>query len=115
MDAGTRLAISLGGAVALLGGIAPRAAGQCTEGCVAIHTFVGENAGDTFGWVSENTGDIDKDGVNDLIVSAIGFGSNHGRVYVYSGATGDLLFPPHNRFSCRMAIGQVRWRCGRRK
>lgn len=78
----------------LLGCVTQRVAAQCTEGCVAIHTFVGENAGDTFGWVSENTGDIDKDGVNDLIVSAIGFGSNHGRVYVYSGATGDLLFPP---------------------
>ncbi|MEE9129588.1 MAG: integrin alpha [Phycisphaerales bacterium] len=94
MDTGTRLAISLGGAVAVLGGTAPRAVGQCVEGCVAIHTFAGENAGDTFGWVSENTGDIDKDGVDDLIVSAIGFGANHGRVYVYSGATGDLLFPP---------------------
>ena len=78
----------------LLGSVAQRATAQCTEGCVAIHTFVGENGGDQFGWVSENAGDIDKDGVNDLIVSAIGFGSNHGRVYVYSGATGDLLFPP---------------------
>ncbi len=78
----------------LLGCVAQRVPAQCTEGCVAIHTFVGENAGDTFGWVSENTGDIDKDGVNDLIVSAIGFGSNHGRVYVYSGATGDVLFLP---------------------
>ncbi len=95
MNASTNSTLLCCGVTALLlGCVAQRVTAQCTEGCVAIHTFVGESAGDTFGWVSENTGDIDKDGVNDLIVSAIGFGSNHGRVYVYSGATGELLFPP---------------------
>ena len=95
MDAGRKLAISLGGAVVVLGGTAPRAVAQCVEGCVAIHTFAGENSGDTFGWVSENTGDIDKDGVNDLILSSPNFGgANVGRLYVYSGATGELLFAP---------------------
>lgn len=80
--------------LALIGTSAQIAKAQCVEGCVAIHTFTGENSGDVFGWVSENIGDIDKDGVDDLILSSPNFGANVGRLYVYSGATGELLFPP---------------------
>ena len=80
--------------LALVATTAQLATAQCVEDCVAIHTFTGENFGDSFGWVSENAGDIDKDGVNDLIITATGYQSNSGRVYVYSGATGELLFAP---------------------
>ncbi len=81
-------------APALIGISTSIATAQCVEDCVAIYTFTGEGTGNSFGWVSENAGDIDKDGINDLILTATGYQSNSGRVYVYSGATGELLFPP---------------------
>jgi len=78
----------------MLGTSVSIAAAQCVEGCVALQTFTGEASGDFLGYVSENVGDIDKDGVNDLILSSPFFGANVGRLYVHSGATGELLFPP---------------------
>lgn len=71
------------------------AAAQCVESCTAIHTWVGEAAGDQFGWVSNNIGDIDLDGVNDLVLTAPTSGANgfhSGRIYVYSGQGGEELF-----------------------
>jgi len=59
-----------------------------------LHTFTGENVGDSFGWVAENLGDINQDGVNDLIIPAIlnsQNGPNAGKVYIYSGANFSLL------------------------
>ncbi len=54
----------------------------------------GEGAGDQFGWLMENLGDIDADGVADYVVTAPTNdqgGTNAGKVYVYSGATGALI------------------------
>ncbi len=60
-----------------------------------LHEFVGEAAGDQFGWIGRNAGDCDGDGVNDVLLSAptkaIG-GGGAGRVYVHSGKGGALLF-----------------------
>ncbi|MCA9926831.1 MAG: FG-GAP repeat protein, partial [Anaerolineales bacterium] len=60
-----------------------------------IYTFSGEQPGSTFGWVAANLGDINNDGVNDMITSAPWFsvdGSTaEGKIYVYSGADGSLL------------------------
>ncbi len=60
-----------------------------------LHEFVGEAAGDQFGWIGRNAGDCDGDGVNDVLLSAptkaIG-GPAAGRVYLYSGKSGKLLF-----------------------
>ena len=54
-----------------------------------LHTFSGENVGDYFGWLAENLGDLNHDGVNDLIIPAI-FNSQNGpsagKIYIYSGA-----------------------------
>ncbi|RIK62679.1 MAG: hypothetical protein DCC65_17080 [Planctomycetota bacterium] len=83
--------------VALYGAASPASAQFVEPGTVVLHTFSGELAGDQFGWVSENLGDITGDGVNDLVITAPGNdtgGSNRGRVYVYNGATGALVFPP---------------------
>jgi hypothetical protein len=69
--------------------------GQCTEPCTAIHTLDAEAGGDFFGWVSNDMDDIDGDGVRDFILTAPrndGGGLNAGRVYVYSGQSGDELF-----------------------
>lgn len=71
------------------------ARGQCVEGCTVIHTFVGESAGDQLGWVSNDVGDLDGDGVHDLVLTAPtndAGGTDAGRIYVHSGSTGALLF-----------------------
>lgn len=65
------------------------------EPLVVRRTWNGEAAGDQFGWIGRNAGDCDGDGAADVLVSApfkeIG-GANAGRVYVHSGASGELLF-----------------------
>ena len=60
-----------------------------------IHEWRGEAAEDQFGWIARNIGDVEDDGINDLVVSAPTHGSNDshaGRVYVYSGKSGRLLW-----------------------
>lgn len=61
---------------------------------VVLLTISGEESGDSFGWVAENLGDINGDGINDMITSAPNgapAGSFTGKVYVYSGSDGSLL------------------------
>ncbi len=59
-----------------------------------LHTFAGEVAGDVFG-ISRNGGfDVDDDGVPDVYVAGYHnpeAGTNAGKAYVYSGATGEVL------------------------
>jgi hypothetical protein len=60
-----------------------------------LHEFVGEAAGDQFGWIGRNAGDCDGDGVNDVLLSAPSHASGGawaGRIYLYSGKSGALLF-----------------------
>ena len=60
-----------------------------------IHEWRAEAAEDQFGWIARNIGDVDGDGINDLVVSAPTHGSNDshaGRIYVYSGKSGRLLW-----------------------
>lgn len=70
----------------------------------AIYPLNGEQIGDDFGWAAENLGDIDDDGVNDMIISAprhVENGTQTGKIYVYSGADGSPLNDdtgdPHDR------------------
>lgn len=56
-----------------------------------IHKWVGEAAGDQFGWTARRVGDIDKDGVMDFITTAPTFKQGAGKVYIYSSKTGKLL------------------------
>jgi hypothetical protein len=55
----------------------------------------GDSAGDQFGWIARDMGDVDHDGANDFVTSAptkyVG-GANAGRVSVYSSRTGKLLW-----------------------
>ncbi len=63
-------------------------------GVDVLTTLTSENAFDSFGFVAETIGDIDKDGRPDYIVGAPGFPASttfNGKIYVYSGATGTLL------------------------
>ena len=60
-----------------------------------IREWDGESAGDQFGWIARAIGDVDGDGVNDFVTSAPTkniHGENAGRIYVYSGRTGTLLW-----------------------
>jgi hypothetical protein len=60
-----------------------------------IREWRGEAAGDQFGWIARNIGDVDGDGVNDIVTSAPTHGagnSNAGRIYVYSVGNARLLW-----------------------
>src|SRR5450432_1649343 len=55
----------------------------------ATHAFEwrGEAANDQFGWIARNIGDVDGDGIADVVTSAPTHGaggSNAGKIYVYS-------------------------------
>ncbi len=60
-----------------------------------IREWDGEGSNDQFGWIARSVGDLDGDGVEDFVTSApsknIG-GENAGKVYVYSTASGKLLW-----------------------
>ena len=59
-----------------------------------LYLFTGEAAGDIFGRSVASAGDVNNDGIDDLVVGAssndVG-GDYAGRVYVFSGKTGDTL------------------------
>jgi len=73
-----------------------------------IHEWIGEAKGDQFGWIARRIGDVDRDGVNDLVTSApthLVDGQPAGRVYVYSGKTGKLLWSQTGPPGGRLGIG----------
>jgi hypothetical protein len=65
------------------------------EPVTILREWDGEAAGDQFGWIARNIGDVDGDRVPDVVTSAptkaVG-GANAGRIYVYSTASGRLLW-----------------------
>ncbi len=66
-----------------------------TEGGKLIHDWGGENVNDNFGWIARAVGDVNDDGVLDITTCAPSNdegGNNAGKIYVYSGKTGDLLW-----------------------
>lgn len=65
------------------------------EPVVILHQWVGEHAGDQFGWIARDAGDVDRDGVDDVVTSAptnADGGRNAGKVYLYSGKSGKELW-----------------------
>lgn len=74
-----------------------------------IHEWRGESAGDQFGWIARNIGDVDGDGVADAVTSAptrtIGEAQNAGRVYVYSGRSGALLWTADGEAGDQLGLG----------
>lgn len=60
---------------------------------VLLHRFVGEHAGDAFGWGVSSAGDVDRDGRADILIGAPAYftHANPGFAYVYSGRTYGLI------------------------
>jgi parallel beta-helix repeat protein len=59
-----------------------------------ISTVSGTNIDDRFGWNVSDCGDVNGDGVDDIIVGAPGYNSDQGRAYIFfggSGFIGDLI------------------------
>ena len=62
-----------------------------------LHEWVGETRGDQFSWIARGIGDVDGDRASDIVTSAPTYGANGqptgpGRVYLYSGRSGKLLW-----------------------
>jgi Tetratricopeptide repeat/FG-GAP repeat/FG-GAP-like repeat len=73
-----------------------------------LREWDGERAGDQFGWIARPMGDIDGDGVSDVVTSAptsSAGGANAGRVYVYSTRTGELIWSVDGRPSDQLGLG----------
>ncbi len=73
-----------------------------------VREWDGESANDQFGWIARNMGDVDGDGVNDVVTSAptkaIG-GAGAGRVFVYSARGGKLLWSVDGRPGDQLGLG----------
>lgn len=74
--------------------VRPCSAQFVEDGVEIIQTWAGEHAGDRFGFVNRSLGDMDGDGVTEIGIGApdnTEAGTGTGKVYIYSGATGELL------------------------
>ena len=60
-------------------------------------SVAGEAAGDLFGEALSSAGDVDRDGIEELVVGAPRHDERRGKVYVFSGATGGLLYSVEGR------------------
>jgi hypothetical protein len=78
------------------------------EPATIVREWDGESAGDQFGWIARNIGDVDGDKVPDVVTSApskdIG-GANAGRVYVYSTKTGARRWTADGRPGDQLGLG----------
>jgi FG-GAP repeat/FG-GAP-like repeat/Tetratricopeptide repeat len=73
-----------------------------------IREWDGEAAHDQFGWIARNIGDVDGDGVPDIVTSAptnSAGGDKAGRIYVYSTKTGKLLWSADGRAGDQLGTG----------
>ncbi|NOT07298.1 MAG: tetratricopeptide repeat protein [Gemmatimonadales bacterium] len=76
-----------------------------------IHEFVGETKGDQFSWIARGLSDVNGDGVRDVVTSAPTHGAAgnsanaRGRVYVYSGKTGRLIWTQSGQPTERLGTG----------
>lgn len=70
-----------------------------------LREWRGEAAGDQFGWIARNIGDVDGDGIADVTTSAPTRGENAGRVYVFSSGTGERLWHHDGEAGERLGLG----------
>lgn len=73
-----------------------------------LHEWDGEAPLGQFGWVARNVGDVDGDGVADVVTSAPSLASARqpaGRVYLYSGRSGKLLWQQTGQPGDQLGLG----------
>ena len=88
-----RVGLSFTACLLLLPSATLAAPGEFVEDDVQVlHVLEGEAEGEQFGWAIAELADIDGDGAMELIVGAPNHDEGNGRTYVYSGATGALLY-----------------------
>jgi hypothetical protein len=78
------------------------------ESVKIIREWDGEAANDQFGWIARVVGDLDRDGIPDVVTSAPTkaiSGNAAGRVYLYSAKSGALLWSVDGRPGDRLGSG----------
>ena len=78
------------------------------EAVQILREWHGEASEDQFGWIARNIGDVDDDGIPDIVTSAPTHGregSKAGRIYVYSTGTGKLLWTADGRAGDELGTG----------
>jgi FG-GAP repeat/TPR repeat len=70
-----------------------------------IREWRGEAAGDQFGWIARNVGDVDGDGITDIVTSAPTHGAHAGRIYLYSVGSGRLLWSADGKAGDELGSG----------
>jgi hypothetical protein len=73
-----------------------------------IREWDGESENDQFGWIARNIGDVDGDGVPDVVTSAPtnqAGGKDAGRIYVYSTKANKLLWTADGRAGDQLGTG----------
>jgi hypothetical protein len=70
-----------------------------------LREWTGEAMHDQFGWIARPIGDVDRDGVTDVVTSAPGGPKSPGRVYLYSTKSGKLLWKVDGQAGDTLGIG----------
>jgi hypothetical protein len=70
-----------------------------------LREWDGEAMNDQFGWIARPIGDVDHDGVTDVVTSAPGGTNAPGRVYLYSTKSGKLLWKVDGRAGDSLGTG----------
>ncbi|MGE5278527.1 MAG: FG-GAP-like repeat-containing protein [Acidobacteriota bacterium] len=73
-----------------------------------VREWDGEKSNDQFGWIARNLGDVDGDGIPDVVTSAPTSGAGGekaGRVYVYSARSGRLLWSADGQRGDQLGTG----------
>jgi FG-GAP repeat len=67
--------------------------------------WTGENAGEQFGWIARDVGDVDGDGIHDVVTSAPTAGANAGTVMVLSTRKQTRLWSVSGRSGDQLGLG----------
>ena len=71
-----------------------------------LQEWTGEHAGDQFGWIARDIGDVDGDGIHDVVTSAPTWGEGGTRRgKVYSSGSGELLWSAEGREGDQLGLG----------
>ena len=75
------------------------------ESTKVLHEWDGDSENEWFGWIARNIGDVDGDGVNDVTTSGPARNGFAGKVYVYSGKTGKLIWSVSGEAGDQLGMG----------